>query len=84
MSHGSELKSRNAQALRAAGYVPLPRWWATREQLDLIAYMLRENAEEISRIKAKAQGHAQGPRMLTKEEEIERAWKKMMDGRAKD
>ena len=46
MSNGSELKGRAAMALRAAGYKPLPRWWVTQEQLDLIEYMIRDNARK--------------------------------------
>lgn len=54
MSHGSELKSPGAMALRAAGFKPLPRWWVTQEQLDLIEYMIRDNAAEVNRIRAEA------------------------------
>lgn len=54
MSGGSELKSASARALRAAGYVPLPRWWVTKEQLDLIEYMIRDNAAEVNRIRRTA------------------------------
>lgn len=43
--------SPTARALRAAGYIPLPRWWMTQDQVDLIAYMARQNKPEIDRIK---------------------------------
>ena len=73
MSNGSELKSAGAVALRAAGYKPLPRWWVTQEQLELIEYMARQNAEDVNRIRAEA--------VMTDEErknmEIERAWQAM-------
>lgn len=73
MTNGSELKSAGAMALRAAGYKPLPRWWVTHEQLELIEYMARQNAEEVNRIRAEA--------VMTDEErknmEIERAWQAM-------
>jgi len=36
MSNGSELKIPGALALRAAGFVPLPRLWVKREDLDMI------------------------------------------------
>lgn len=76
MTNGSELKGRAAQALRAAGYKPLPRWWVTQEQLDLIEYMIRGNAEDVNRIRTEANS-----RPLTKEEEMELAWQAMKAGR---
>ena len=51
MGNGHELKSASSRALRAAGYVPLPRWWVTREQLELIAYMAEKNSDEVNRIR---------------------------------
>lgn len=69
MSNGSELKSPGAQALRAAGYKPCPRWWLTQEQLDLVEYMARQNADEVNRIRAK-------------NKEIEAAWQRMKAGKA--
>jgi hypothetical protein len=76
MSHGSELKSRSAQALRTAGYKPCPRWWLTQEQMDLVEYMAKQNQDEVNRIRAEANSAP-----LTKEEEIERAWQKMNAGK---
>ena len=64
MSNGSELKSKGAQALRAAGFKPCPRWWLTDEQLELVAYMARQNQDEVNRIRAEANS-----RPLTKAEE---------------
>lgn len=52
MSNGSELKSRGALALRAAGYLPLPRLWVTQEQMALVQYMARQNLEDVRRIRA--------------------------------
>jgi hypothetical protein len=40
-----------SRALRAAGYVKLPGWWVTEEQLQLIEYMARQNLDTINRIK---------------------------------
>lgn len=77
MSNGSELKSKGAQALRAAGFVPLPRWWVRAEDLDLIAYMAQQCADEVNRVRSAANSAA-----LTREEEIELAWQKMKAGRA--
>lgn len=72
MSNGSELKSKGAMALRAAGFKPCPRWWLTQEQLNLVEYMAKQNQDEVNRIRAEANS-----RPLTKEEEIELAWKKI-------
>lgn len=80
MSHGSELKSKGAMALRAAGYHPCPRLWLTQEQMDLVIYMANQNADEVNRIRAEANKG----RPLTKEEEIELAWQKMRTGEVKD
>lgn len=77
MSNGSELKGRAAMALRAAGYKPLPRWWVTQEQLDLIEYMIRDNAADVNRIRTEA-----NTKPLTREQEIELAWQAMKAGRA--
>lgn len=71
MSNGSELKSKGAMALRAAGYLPCPRLWLTAEQMALVQYMADQNAKEVNRIRAEANRAAP----LTREEEIERAWR---------
>jgi hypothetical protein len=76
VSNGSELKSRGALALRAAGYFPLPRFWVTQEQLDLIVYMAKQNESEVNRIRAEAKVE----RPLTKEEEMDLAWQRMRTG----
>jgi len=54
MPNGSELKSPAAKALRAAGYKPCPRWWLTEEQMELLAYMARQNADDVNRIRCEA------------------------------
>lgn len=54
MSHGSELKSPGAAALRAAGYKPCPRWWLTAEQMELVEYMAKQNEAEVNRIRSEA------------------------------
>ena len=51
MSNGSELKSPGAQALRAAGYKPCPRWWLTAEQMELVEYMAKQNEADVTRIR---------------------------------
>jgi len=43
--------------LRLAGYVKLPAWWVTEEQLQLIEYMAKQNLAEITRIKDQAEWH---------------------------
>lgn len=74
MTNGSELKSKGAQALRAAGFRPLPRWWVKAEDLDLIEYMARQHAEEVNRIRAQANAAP-----LTREQQIELAWQRQRD-----
>lgn len=54
MSNGSELKSPGAQALREAGYKPCPRWWLTQDQMELVEYMARQNADDVNRIRNEA------------------------------
>ena len=54
MSHGSELKSPGAQALRAAGFKPCPRWWLTQDQMELLEYMAKQNEAEVNRIRSEA------------------------------
>lgn len=46
--------SPGARALRAAGYLKLPAWWVTEEQMQLITYMAEKNKPEIDRIKREA------------------------------
>lgn len=77
MSNGSELKGKGAQALRAAGFKPCPRWWLTQEQLDLVEYMARQNQDEVNKIRAEANRAAR-----TKEQEVELAWQRMKAGKA--
>lgn len=74
MPNGSELKSPAAKALRAAGYMPLPRWWVKAEDLDLIEYMAKQHQAEVNRIRAESNRQAEGP--LTREQQIELAWSK--------
>lgn len=60
----SMTKSKSADALRAAGYMQIPRWWATQEQVEMIEWIVQKNLPDIARIKAKAHGI----------EEINAAW----------
>jgi hypothetical protein len=46
--------SPGARALRLAGYVKLPAWWVTQEQLELIEYMARQNKDHIDAVKERA------------------------------
>lgn len=80
MSNGSELKSRAAHALRAAGFRPLPRWWAKAEDLELIHYMVSKYSDEVNRIRAEAN---QSPLSdeRRKQQEIDAAWSRMKGGR---
>ena len=70
----SQTKSKASEALRAAGYVQLPRWWATQDQIDLIEYMLKPNLPDIYAIR-----HANKE---DKAADIEDAWREY-EGRNK-
>lgn len=82
MSNGSELKGKSAAALRAAGYLPLPRYWVTREQMDLVMYMVRQNAEDVTRIRVEANSLPELTEEERKRKEMDKAWRKMKAGRA--
>jgi hypothetical protein len=47
-----------ARALRDAGYVKLPGWWVTQEQLELVEYLASQNLDDINKIKEKHNGTA--------------------------
>lgn len=72
MSGGSELKSESAIALREAGFVPLPRLWVKKEDLDLIYFMAQKYSDEVSEIRAEALERKKI--RLRKEREMELAW----------
>lgn len=76
----TNLTGRAAKALREAGYKPCPRWWLTQEQLDLLEYMAKQNEAEVNRIR-RAALTSPPTTPLTKEEEIERAWQRMKNGK---
>lgn len=80
MGNGSELKGKAAGALRAAGYKPCPRWWLTQEQLDLVEYMARQNADDVNRIRAKALGYSPLTEEERKQRDLDRAWKALKSG----
>lgn len=61
-----------AAALRAEGYLPLPRWWVTPEQMDIIAFIARQNEGKIKSIKDRV--YAERPLPMSVEDEIEAAW----------
>ena len=53
MTNGNELKSRAAAALRDAGFVPLPRLWVKRLDLDLIKAIATRYDDEVNSIRHK-------------------------------
>lgn len=59
------ISDNKAAALRAAGYLPLPRWWVTADQMKLVEFMVRQNSADVQRIKAS----------VVAETDIDRAWK---------
>lgn len=52
--NGSELKGNAAEKLRAAGYVPLPRWWVKRDEMDAIERIAMNHRDDVNRIRAAA------------------------------
>lgn len=54
MSNGNELKSKGAEALRKAGFVPLPRLWVTWDQMETIIRMAEGNKDVVNEIREKA------------------------------
>ena len=50
----SVTKSKAADALRAAGYMQMARWWVTAEQMEMVKWMVSKNLPDIARIKAEA------------------------------
>ena len=81
MSNGSELKSKSAQALRAAGYLPLPRLWVKEEEMGLIRYMAEKHADDVNRIRAAANGTPEMTDEERKRQEMNAAWEQMKRGR---
>jgi len=47
-------RDHSAQALRAAGYVPLPRWWVLPEEMEVIHRMAHNHQDEVNRIRGEA------------------------------
>lgn len=60
MSGGSELKSAGAIALRAAGFVPLPRLWVKSRDLEQIRVFAQRYEAEVNAIRGEANGNAKG------------------------
>lgn len=81
MTNGSELKGKSAAALRAEGYLPLPRYWVTREQMDLIMYMVRQNEADVTRIRREANELPELTEEERKKREVDKAWRKMKAGK---
>lgn len=48
-----------ADALRAAGYVRIPAWWVTPDELEVIYRMAHNHQSEINRIRAAARANRQ-------------------------
>lgn len=68
MSGGSELKSAGAKALRAAGFVPLPRLWVKRRDLEQIRIFAHQYQDEVNAIRSAANAEAE------KERQKDAAW----------
>lgn len=57
--------SPGAQALRNAGYVKIPGWWVSQEDMDLIRWIANKHLPEVNRIKAEAYGFTPGPAIMS-------------------
>lgn len=68
MSNGSELKSAGAKALRAAGFVPLPRLWVKQRDLAQIRIFAHQYQDEVNAIRSAANAEAK------KERQKDAAW----------
>lgn len=76
MTNRSELKTPYANVMRAHGYKPLPRWWVTERQLDIIANIVRQNKAEYAKFKRMAYGDRHKPDDYeVPEDEIEKLWR---------
>lgn len=60
MSGGSELKSAGATALRAAGFVPLPRLWVKSRDLEQIRIFAQRYEVEVNAIRGEANAERRG------------------------
>ncbi len=40
-----------SEALRKAGFVRLPAWWVTRDELEVIHHMAHNHEAEVNRIR---------------------------------
>ena len=52
---GTPEHNQSAEALRAAGFVPVPRVWLRPEELELVKHMAGKHADEVNEIRAEAQ-----------------------------
>jgi hypothetical protein len=51
MSDDHKTFSPIAQKLREMGYVPLPRWWVTPEEFEIISRITKHHMPTVMRIK---------------------------------
>lgn len=51
---GKDKPSTVHEALRKAGFVPLPRWWVKQDELDVIHRIAHNHEDQINEIRAKA------------------------------
>jgi len=54
--HQKERRAVSAEALREAGYVPIPRWWVTPDELDVIARMAHNHDQHVNEIRSRVLG----------------------------
>jgi hypothetical protein len=51
MSDDHKSYSPIAQKLRGMGFVPMPRWWVTPEELEIISRITKHHMPTIMRVK---------------------------------
>lgn len=44
------------EALRKAGFLPIPRWWVKQDELDVIHRIAHNHAEHVNEIRAQCRG----------------------------
>lgn len=51
-----ERRRTSGEALRKAGYVPIPRWWVLPDELSVIHRMAHNHQDHINEIRARVLG----------------------------
>lgn len=63
---------KTSDALREAGFRPLPRLWVTEDQLEQIVRMAKENEEAVTAIRREVSSGARSPNPQAKAAQVAR------------